>query len=275
MEPETERSIIDLMGKRFVARGDKHAEQNAKGAYAPVDHAFTRAELSAHLRGEKSFGHYLIGPDDDCVKLVAFDLDLRKELHTTEIASGVKPAMVGGEEGNPPHVCDNPRAVLSDKSHRDYQDIVIQLRMLAFQLSHRLRATAAEMEYPVTVATAFSGSKGIHVYGWFDKRTKADIAVMVGGVTLASFREQHLVFEPVRGSSTYRNDLAFGAVDIEIYPKQGSLEGKTHGNLMRLPLGRNLKTGGRSFFLRDLQFDGDEFEFVETDPLEALEHGTI
>ncbi len=36
---------------------------------------------------------------------------------------------------------------------------------------------------------------------------------------------------------------------IEVYPKQASLEGKTLGNLLRLPLGRNCKSADPTFFL--------------------------
>lgn len=259
MITDAERSIVDLIGKRFISHNEKYAEQHSNGSYGPIPGAFTRPTLAAHLRGDRSYGHYLVSKEDDCVKLVAFDLDLRNE-----------PVEIDG------HVCESPRAALADPEHPDREVLVLQLRMLAHHFSYRMRDIAADEKLQIKVAAAFSGSKGIHVYGWFRERYPAGKAIRFGHITLASFKHRgSLDFITVRGKSTFRNELAFGAVDVEIYPKQRSLDGKTHGNLMRLPLGKNRKTDGDSFFLKPMAFDGDEYQFVPTDPLHALEQGTL
>jgi hypothetical protein len=256
---DAERTIVDLMGKRFISHGEKYAEQYSNGAYSPVVGALTRSALADHLRGVRTYGHYLVSKEDDCVKLVAFDLDLRNE-----------PVEIDG------HVCECPREAVADPEHPDREVLVLQLRMLAHHLSYRMRDVAAHQKIPLKVGAAFSGSKGIHVYGWFRERRPAGEAINFGRFTLASFKQHGcLEFKTVRGKSTFRNELGFAAVDVEIYPKQKSLEGKTHGNLMRLPLGKNRKTSGDSFFLKPMAFDGDEYQFVPMDALQALEQGTL
>lgn len=261
MITDDERVIIDLIGRRFIARGDQYAEQLANGAYNPVRKPLTRTALKDHLDGIRSYGHYMVSPEDDCVKLVAFDLDARKE-----------PARVGDDE----HLCDDPRAVLGDPAHPDYPEVIFQLRVLSRLIMRQLIVAAEEMELEVTPAMAFSGSKGIHVYGWLDRgRTKADIAIDLGGLTLDSFEDLGISFHAVGRSATFRNECTFPAIDVEIYPKQRTVQDKQYGNLMRLPLGRNLKTNGQSTFLKDLKFDGDEYRFLPMDPLQALERGCI
>jgi hypothetical protein len=52
-----------------------------------------------------------------------------------------------------------------------------------------------------------------------------------------------------------------------MFPKQDSLNGKDLGNLMKLPLGINRKTGNRSYFVRnDCPYD----QLREVDPLVAM-----
>jgi hypothetical protein len=256
---DAERTIVDLIGRRFISHGENYAEQYSNGAYSPIVGALTRSALADHLHGVRSYGHYLVSKEDDCVKLVAFDLDLRKE-----------PVEIDG------HVCDNPREALADPEHPDREVLVLQLRMLAHHFSYRMRDIAADEKLQIKVAAAFSGSKGIHVYGWFRERYPAGKAIRFGHITLASFKHRGcLDFITVRGKSTFRNELGFPAVDIEIYPKQRSVQDKTHGNLMRLPLGKNRKTNGDSFFLKPMAFDGDEYQFVPMDALQALEQGTL
>lgn len=259
MITDAERTIVDLIGKRFISHGDNYAEQHSNGSYGPIDGPLTRPTLAAHLQGVRSYGHYLVSKQDDCVKLVAFDLDLRNE-----------PVEIDG------HVCECPRIALADLEHPDREILVLQLRMLAHHFSYRMRDIAADEKLQMKVGAAFSGSKGIHVYGWFRERYPAGKAIRFGHTVLASFKHRgSLEFITVRGKSTFRNELGFSAVDIEIYPKQRSVQDKTHGNLMRLPLGKNRKTNGDSFFLKPMAFDGDEYQFVPMDAQQALEQGTL
>jgi hypothetical protein len=55
-------------------------------------------------------------------------------------------------------------------------------------------------------------------------------------------------FQPTRGSNFFRVDGY--VIDVEVFPKQSDLDGKDLGNLMRLPLGTNLKTGDKGRFLK-------------------------
>lgn len=266
MSPDTERAIVDLLGKRFIARGDKHAEQDEKG-YHPVDHILKRSELESHLRGEKSLGHYLVSPVDDCVKLVAFDLDARKALRDVDRDHGIKEAVVEGR------IIADPRAAFADPEHSDHAEVKWELSLLGFMLALQMRDIVCKpLGIDITCAVACSGNKGVHVYGWFHERTPAAKARVLANAVLESLVEDNMIFELVMGENFFWNESDFPCVEVEVFPKQDSItaSGKTHGNLMRLPLGVHLKSGGASFFM---QPGGGEF--VAMDPLVALERGSI
>lgn len=267
MSPDTERAIISLLGKRFVAREDKHAEQDEKGAYYPVDHPFKLAELIAHLRGEKSLGHYMISPDDDCVKLVAFDLDARKAVTDVERERGVKDAVVDGR------IIADPRAAFADPDDPDHNEVKWELSLLGFMLALQMRDIVCKpLGIDIVCAVACSGNKGVHVYGWFPERTPAAKARVLANAVLESLVDDAMVFAPARGENFFWNESDFPCVEVEVFPKQDSLSatGKSHGNLMRLPLGVHRKSGRESFFMQP-----GAGELVPMDPLVALERGSI
>lgn len=266
MSPDTERAIVDLLGKRFIARGDKHAEQDDKG-YHPVNHALKRSELTAHIRGEKSLGHYLISPEDDCVKLVAFDLDARKPLSDVDRQRGMKDAVVEGK------IVPDPRGAFGDPSDPDHNEVKWQLNLMAFMLASQMRDIVCRpLGIDVTCAVACSGNKGVHVYGWFPERTPAVKARILANAVLESLADDNMIFEPTLGDNFFWNEADFPCVEVEMFPKQDALasNGKTHGNLMRLPLGVHLKSGKPSYFMQP-----GKGEFVAMDPLIALERGSL
>lgn len=267
MTPDEETAIAIGLGKRFIARKDVMAIQGPKGEYRPSvcpcslpkeckEHPaapFTVGTITEHLQGRKSYGHYLISPEDNCTKLVAFDLDVVKE-----------PVVIGS------HECASPREAIMDPYHADHDEITKQLHCLADGLAYRLREVGGKGQTPVTVAMAFSGSKGVHVYGWFADRTHAKRARYLAELTLKSYKN---CFVEKKGHMSYRHQWDFPAVEVEVFPKQDKVSEDSYGNLMRLPLGRNRKSGARSYFIKPC--DADEFGFVEMDPALALEVGSL
>lgn len=263
--------MATLIAKRFIQRRDAKAMQKPNGDYVPVAdwnpdgtrgalYPFTMADLNAHLNREQTYGHYLIDADDKC-KLFAFDIDLEKN----RLPSSAEPEGFTGSWCELPDLSAYPEGY--DMSNEEYDSLIKthpfdareawldrahpSRRWLKYQLrcvGEKLARTVAE-EFELPVAMAYSGAKGIHVYAF------------TGSINAAEAREAAETtmalaggFELFRGHNFFRTTdrhpfTGFPNLSIEIFPKQGSLEGKDLGNLMRLPLGRNQKTQDPTFFV--------------------------
>lgn len=119
------------------------------------------------------------------------------------------------------------------------------------QLAHKLLRGIVE-DLMIPCAAAYSGGKGFHVYG-FTGRLSAHQAREGASIVLESIGE----FEPLRGENFFKhkNDdkvEGFQNFSIEVFPKQDTLDGKDLGNLMRLPLGVNLKAPKEPTFFIDM-----------------------
>lgn len=246
--PDDELAI--LLGKRFLERRDVKAVQHPGGSYTPDRTPWKMSDLRNHIEGKTTYGHYMTSPEDK-TKLWAFDIDLRQEGRYTILKEDK--VLNGGQ------AC-NPREVWLDKNHEGYEHLTIQLRCLAESLAikaHRLSAG----EFPIAIA--YSGNKGLHVYG-FMGTVPAEEARSVAIEVLNSFN----CFENSRGENFWvHTNGGYENLEIEVFPKQGSLEGKDLGNLMRLPLGVHRKTGNRAFFI-DPTCGYNEIK--EMNPLAAL-----
>ncbi len=238
----SDNTLADLIAKRFIARRDVKAIQYPNGVWTP--HTVTgkpdgeripwsRKDLNAHIAGEKTFGHYLLNTDSTC-KLFAFDVDLEKTGH---LPSALKEDLAF-------YACNNLREAWLDRAHPARWWMKTQFKAMAHML---LKAIWEELELPC--AAAYSGGKGIHVYGF------------TGPISAVEAREGAQIvldalgcFEATRGTNFFKHKdtdpfLGFPNLSIETFPKQGSLDGKDLGNLMRLPLGRNLKSTDPTFFI--------------------------
>lgn len=248
------RELENLLAAKFIARTDVKAVQHHDGSYSP--HTVTgrrdgqrigwrREDLTAHLAGTSTFGHYLLSPEDGC-KLIAFDIDLEKGGHL--------PVSIDSDDVEP---CEDLRAAWRNRAHPARWYMKLQFK----QLAHSLAATCVEgLEVPVAVA--YSGAKGVHVYcftgqmsGAEQRRAGRAILTKVGGV------------QSIHGKSFYRHEK-FPNLSIEMYPKQEDLGGKDLGNLMRLPLGKNLKNSQDPTFFIDMK--APLGSMVPLDPIEAL-----
>lgn len=227
--------LAAALGRRFIQRKDITARQHADGTWAPWRTPLTMEDMYGHLEGKITMGHYLVGTDDR-TKLFALDLDLNKTGFWRDVTGDPND---DGER----HEC-NPREIWLDRSHPGKPYFTIQLRCLAEGLAMRAHRTGL-LDH---VALSSSGGKGVHVYGFFDEPIPAAEAKGIALAVLESFG----CFEAYRGDcfwqhsgvSDYKDNIS-----IEVFPKQESLEGKELGNLMKLPLGINRKTGARAEFL--------------------------
>ncbi len=249
-------TVANLLAKKFIARPDVKAVQFNDGSWAP--HTTTRKrdgekipwrreDLNAHISGVQTFGHYLLKPGDDTVKLFAFDIDLEKD-SDPEIPEADSRYHRGywPDDSGAVHQCDIREAWL-DRAHPSRGWSKYQLKMVAHKI---MRVLTEDLELPC--AAAYSGGKGVHVYAFTglisaaDARDGASIALdTVGG------------WKPSRGDNFFRSidtdpTTGYPNLSIEVFPKQDSLAGKDLGNLMRLPLGKNLKNPKDPTFFLDM-----------------------
>jgi hypothetical protein len=227
-----------LLSDLFIERRDVKAWQSEDGKYFPDLSEVTDTDLHRHLSGERTLGHYLLSPEDKC-RLLAFDLDLTE----TGVWNGEPIA---------------PRVEFANLDSLYRAGLIGQVLIVAETLA---RMTYRELDVPVAIAV--SGSKGCHVYGF----TGSEPASLVRGAALDVI-DACGCFGAAQGASVFAHEHAEMNVHVEVFPKQASLEGKKFGNLMRLPLGRNRKTGNEGFFVR---VGGDRRStFCPMDPVAAL-----
>lgn len=231
--------LANLLAKKFIARPDVKAIQTSHG-YMPVCDRRTeeripwsRQDLLDHLAKSKTYGHYLLSTDSQ-VKLFAFDVDLEK----------VGKWDVDFPNGNPEDTFRMeqfaPREAWLDRAHPARSYMKLQFR----EVAHALGKTI-ESELDIPWAAAYSGGKGIHVYGFTGLMPASD--ARDGALIVLDA----LGYKPSRGDNFFKHE-EYENLSIETFPKQGSLDGKDLGNLMRLPLGRNLKAPSEPTFFMDM-----------------------
>ncbi len=197
------------------------------------------SDLNAHLEGSSTFGHYLLSEDDQC-KLFSFDIDLEKNNSNTGY-TGYYPDASGQ------FIEVDAREAWADRRHPARPWLKAGLMMTAQVLGSII---VKDLEIPCAVA--YSGSKGVHVYAFTGPI--AGIDALEGGKMVLEIAQE---FEATRGENFYRTKDQSPAdpmrnVTIELFPKQASLSGKDLGNLMRLPLGVNLRSPKDPTFFIDM-----------------------
>lgn len=268
-------TLADLLAKRFIQRRDAKAEQRSD-AYRPVTDTgkadgkrlgWTRDDLRAHVNGDRSMGHYLVGSDGKA-KLFAFDIDLTQPNPQTGRNPQWVPILEDGthDESSDPKPLDPRKAWLHPQAPDSLKRyLTAQLRETA-----ELLVTCVADVLSLECAVTYSGSKGLHVYGFTGPEPAGDVR----GAALEVI-DYLQVFEPLRGNNFFKHMnqdpyTGLGCIDVEVFPKQDNLDGKDLGNLMRLPLGINKKSGQRSYFL-DLASPIDSLH--EMDAEQALTNG--
>lgn len=265
--------LQDLIIGRFISRPDVFAWQSNDGRWAPSRQEqkgipyeqwplipWSREYLQAHLDETMTLGHYMLGTDST-VKLVAFDIDLDE--------SGHCPSRYDDDGVPQDYVNTNLREAWHDRSNPHRTWMKSRLR----HLSHSLAACVfTELEIPVAVA--YSGNKGVHVYGFFDEPLPASDARLAGELAMKALNQtQSFAFELIRGSFLWKDanpdvENSFSNMTIEIFPKQDEIAEGSFGNLMALPLGRNQKNLEDPKFFVDMRAPMNEL--VPCDPTWAL-----
>ena len=285
-------TIAGLLARRFIARPDAYAVQKGDGQYYPA-RAWNEAEkkysgplfpitpdvLKKHVAGEQPIGHYLVN-QEGMTKLFALDIDFRnasapwmnvpspKDLESLAIRFGDKPNEFNQAMDFLESIQNgNPRELWQDKSHPSRKFFLLQMRNIAELFTQRI---SSELQIPT--AAAYSGFKGIHVYGWTGL-LPAQSARDLGEAVLQSFDR----FHPIKGKNFWIDSeedphQGFRQFEIELFPKQDEIGHGGFGNLMRLPLGVNKKNpNGKAFFID--QRSPAAGIVPREDPETLLEHG--
>lgn len=215
-------------GELFIERRDVKAFQHRNGSYTPDKSPIKLSDLRDHIEGRHTMGHYLVSPENRC-RLFAFDIDLAADTNTYTDDDGIEHEY-------------SPREAWQDPEHPARDRLAIEMNCLAEGIARRAtRITGAP------VAIADSGNKGVHVYV-FTGSVTASSARAAAALVLESFG----VFRAIRGKNFWQHTESYKSFNIEIFPKQDHIDADAFGNLMRLPLGINLKTGRASRFVRCL-----------------------
>lgn len=208
--------------------------------------------LVEHVEGRKTFGHYLV-TDENTVRMFAFDIDL---INT--------PSRFGVLQDEP-LVIEDPRALWAAGGKDPMtKHLGIQMREMSERLAMRVKEL---LEIPVTVH--YSGNKGVHVSGLLDPGTPATDAREMMNLVLESMGPE---WELYKGKNFWRCSQ-YDALHIETFPKQNEVRREDGlGNLLRLPLGMNVKSGKKSFFV---DMNQPVTSWKQDDPILALTEGSL
>jgi hypothetical protein len=291
-EASLSKEIAALFAKRFIARPDVKAVQFDadagtfhRGDWFPdskidparrpnsphLPHGFKMAHLLAHIAGERTYGHYMLGESDMC-KMFAFDIDLWQpsddagNLIPGKYQQGIFVEM----ETHPIVEVPDVRAAWQSRAKED-ADFRTHCKWQMKMLAHILATKVVELD--IDCAVAYSGSKGVHVYGFMAEPMPA-AEVRAAAIMVMEMADE---FELLKGKHFFRHknqdpETGFPNFTIEVFPKQVTLEGKDLGNLMRLPLGKNWKNPNDPTFFLDMTSPLAQFKPV-LDPVALLTNG--
>lgn len=270
-DPTTvDHELIRLVGSRFLERRDVRSEQSSDGAYYPVRQhrprcdkrgcdcpplAWKGSDIRDHLEGRRSYGHYLVSAEQKC-RVMVFDIDLTKQgtlRRLTDSRGWVDQEIT-------------PRAAWADDgSTSEYVKtrLTLDMRVLADVLARQTTETLG-----IPTAVAYSGCKGLHVYGFVGSTPAVDVRAGAQEV-MASLAGDG--FQKVRGDNFFAVK-DFDCFEVEVFPKQDEIsKADGLGNLVRLPLGIHRRSGSRGFFVDVTQ----PLHLLQPDnPHLALEHGS-
>lgn len=241
------KELSNLIASRFIARTDCYAVQRSDGSYNPVNEPITRSVVENHLHGNATYGHYLIGPNNQA-KFFCFDIDLQTEgIYWIEPDLTLMPNDCSNpadwdawyEKNKQGPFSINPRQAWKNRDPQSRPYFKERFRYLG----EILTKTIHDMGVPTCMT--YSGHKGIHVYGFTGRADAAMIRLLAHEVL-----DQVDIFQPGRGSNFFVDKTGeFPGLELELFPKQDKVEEGHYGNLLRMEFGVNLKSPKDPCFL--------------------------
>lgn len=286
------KELAALIAKRFIQRRDVKAIQFDRdfktyhaGDWFPdtrlkpnsphAPRGFKMQHLLNHIDGKATYGHYLLDADSKC-RMFAFDIDLKKEGSYVKLPNfDLMPDFIKNDSSRHEEWVQN-QTVVSEGVHQrniwqSREKMWLEARnWYKYQfrtLAHILASKVEELDIPCAVA--YSGSKGVHVYGFTGEMEAAEVrqaALLVLDVCGE--------FEPLRGNNFWHHKnedpvTGFRNLEIEVFPKQTTVSEGGLGNLLRLPLGINHKNPRDPTFFVDMTSSLSELK-PHPDPVELL-----
>jgi hypothetical protein len=263
-DPQVMRQVQDLIASRFISRADVRAVQSVgkegkivwrpDGRYerqpdgSPLrveTYGFDYPAIERHLLGQAVYGTYMLDANST-TKLFCLDIDFDKE--------GLLPAFgaTGGFDDISGFAEAPLREVWLDRRHPARAWMKFKLKTLAHTLVRSVFDTLGDVG--VWAAADFSGAKGAHVYGLFPTRVSGQDALEAAQLVMSQTGR----WTPRRGDNFWRDVeedplTGFGNFTIEVFPKQTAISAGDFGNLISLPLGKNLKAPENQKFFLDLR----------------------
>lgn len=272
-DSQTASDLATLIAKRFIQRKDVKAVQVGDGGYRPVREGWKMGDLRSHVQGEQTFGHYTTD-QDGLTKLIVFDVDLDTEGTWVEEPDWDKIETNQDFQDNLiVHEGVNPRELWHDRKHPSRNWFKFQFRTMCDALT-----SAVTNNLGFDCVSAYSGNKGCHVYVFFPEPIEASVARRMSLTTLeyaGGLISPNNNFAPAKGDNFFKHTeddpwYSLQNLTVEVFPKQDQV--KDLGNLVRLPLGKNMKNPKDPCFFID-QRQAQTVLTPHPDPVALLESG--
>jgi len=256
------REGASLLGQLFISRRD------AKAIYRPdhknvwhwtsVPEKYTMGDFAEHLTGQHCLGTYLLAPDST-VSFLAFDLDLAKhskywKCYDIEQILALEEQQYGFDLDVAEGDLESSLHVPTAEPHRWARIVLLE--------TVRLIERAVKKQWGMNSLTVITGG-GAHVLVPFAEPQLAADARNAGIGLLKEI------------GARKRNDMFFdfgglNELTIEVFPKQDTLDGKSLGNLIRLPFGWHHEAGIRTYSIDPEAATTPLWDFKKVSSLGAL-----
>lgn len=258
--------LVNIIASRFITRRDVHALQHSEG-YRPVKAPITRSLIEDHLNCNTTIGHYLVYKTH--CKFFCFDIDWETEGEfyiepdlTLVPAGSIADADAWYAENRQGPYPANPRILWQNRDPASRPYFKERLRTIGEILTSHIHNLG------LPTCMTYSGSKGIHVYG-FIGLTDAELVRAVALKVIADTG----VFVPGKGANFFKDSTGeFPGMSLELFPKQSRVDEGHYGNLMRLEFGVNLKAPNDPCFLVNQKLPHTQLA-PHPDPTTVLESG--
>lgn len=198
---------IDLYRSLFIHRDDVFAQQHADGSYTPVKKPLSDINLAFHLKGDESYGVYVIEPE------------------AVSLGTATPDA--------PPWVPNTVSYLVFDLD--TYEEEAVAWLVECLEVLLRSVDPDKMVHYPELMKCLLmenSGGKGFHAWLFLSSPLPArQVRAWVASSFLPLWEQQ----------SSY-----FDGTPLEVFPKQDTVAEGGFGNLVKLPFGIHAKSGRRS-----------------------------
>lgn len=256
-----QRKFATLFAKRFISRTDVFAQQLPDGSYRPVRRKINLHDLLDHLNGEKTYGHYLLDAEAN-TKIFCIDIDFNTRgwipgvpMPKDETDLSAWENWDGSFSDRDIRSADGKQGAWFLRSDPAREFLKGSLRKIVDTL---LSVTSKTLGVPAVAA--YSGHKGAHVYGFlaYDQPGAREVKRVTGSHAKSAgelvINTSKMFKQKSPGSVFWEGKPEYEAARLftcEVYPKQSVLQDQELGNLLRLPLGKNLKRPGDPTFWID------------------------